>query len=197
ADWVGLCLAPERVIGGARTVIGKKAAPPARPWGDSVALSADDAQAAVFAYFANRAPMREPFDARDHGAALPLGAGIEFPDSVRPQPLDPFLLQPCRQRCGHMEYNFEVREIVGIAHMFRQRPDPMHHCRNEIDPLNALSLDLAQRLLGMEFNKTSEATAREQREMREDKWRVMIEWARIEHRAVARYSERRVGGGGG
>jgi len=62
-----------------------------------------------FADLADRSPVRQPFDARDHGGALSLGAPIELPDPFGAEPLDPFFLQPGRHRRGHVEHDLEAR----------------------------------------------------------------------------------------
>ena len=135
-----LRLGAKIVIGAAGAVIGKKIDLAGLPRCDVVAVFANDAQAGGFADLADRTLMREPFDARDDAGALPLGAPIELLDPLRPQPLDPFFLQPWRHRRGHVEHDLEARQIVGVAHIVRQRPDPMHHGRYEIDPLHPLWL---------------------------------------------------------
>ena len=139
--------------------------------------------------------MREPFDPRDHGAALRFGAAIKFVDALRAEPLDPFLLQPRRHRRGHVEHDLEARKIVAVAHLLGQRPDPMHHGRHEIDPLHAAALDQPQRFLGVEFCHAGDPAAVEQRGVRHDERRVVIERPGIEQRSAGRLAERRHGRG--
>jgi hypothetical protein len=70
----------------------------------------------------------------------------------------------------------------------------MHHGRHEVDPLHALLVDQPQRLLGIKLDHAGDAAAAEQREVREDKRRVVIERPGIEQRGVERNSELRFGG---
>ncbi len=88
---------------------------------------------------------------------------------------------------------FQARQIIGVAHFLRQRPDPVHHGRHEIDPLHAVGLDQAQRFLGVEFDEAADAPAREQPEMRCDERRVVIERPGIEQRHAVRNAEDRFG----
>jgi len=57
-------------------------------------------------------------------------------------------------------HDFEARQIIGIAHRFRQRPDSMHHGRHEVDPLHPVGLDQAQRLFGIEFHHPGDTPLR-------------------------------------
>ena len=78
-----------------------------------------------------------------------------------------------------MKHGLKARHVIGIAHALRQRPDPVHHGRDEIDPLHALAFNLPQRLLGVELDEAGELAAAEQRIVRYDEWRIVIERARI------------------
>jgi hypothetical protein len=80
---------------------------------------------------------------------------------------------------------------VAVAHGLRQRPDPVHHGRHEVDPLDAMSGDQAQGFLGIEFLHPGEAAAGEQRAMGHDERRVVMERAGIEQRPALGDSEQR------
>ena len=124
-----------------------------------------------------------------------LGAAIEFVDSLRPEPLDPFFLQPGRHRSRHVKHDLKAGEIVAVAHCLRQRPDAMHHGRHEIDPLHAVGS--IRRSVSSASNFTMPVTppAGEQRQMRHDERRVVIERAGIEQRARRAASRAAVGRG--
>ena len=137
--------------------------------------------------------MRQPFDAGNDGRALGLSAAIQFVNSFRPEPLDPFFLQPGWHRSRHVKHDLKTGKIVAVAHCLRQRPDAMHHGRHEIEPLHLVGFDQAQRFLGIEFDEAGHPPAGEQRQMRHDERRVVIERAGIEQRGVMRHPERRYG----
>src|SRR3954471_18011591 len=98
-----LRLGAEVVIGGVLAVIVEEVDLAGLARRNVVAVLADDAQARHLADLADRALVRQPFRAGDDAGALPLGAAIELPDSLGPEPGDPVLLQPGWHRSGHVE----------------------------------------------------------------------------------------------
>ncbi|MGY4483570.1 hypothetical protein ACVWWR_002761 [Bradyrhizobium sp. LM3.2] len=92
-----------------------------------------------------------------------------------------------------MEDGLQARHVVGIAHVLRQRPDPVHHGRHEIDPLHALARDLSQRLLRVELDEAGELAAGKQRVVRHDERSIVVERAGIEQRDPEGDVERRRG----
>ena len=147
------------MIGRAGAVVGQEVDFAGLAGGDLVAVFADDAQARGLADLADRAAVFEPFNARYDRGALCFGAAIEFVDALRPQPLDPFFLQPGRHRRGHMKHDLQARQVVAVAHLVGQRPDPVHHGGHEIDPLYPAGLDQAQAFRGVEFDEAGDASA--------------------------------------
>src|SRR6059058_2801168 len=121
-----LRLGAEIVIGRAGAVVGQEVDFAGLAGGDLVAVFADDAQARGLADLADRAAVFEPFNARYDRGALGFGAAIEFVDALRPQPLDPFFLQPWRHGRCYMKHDLQARQIVAVAHLLGQRPDPVH-----------------------------------------------------------------------
>ena len=75
-------------------------------------------------------------------------------------------------------------KIVAVAHLLRQRPDPVHHGRHEIDPLHALAS--IRRSVSSASNLTRPVTRPPVNSavMRHDERRVVIERAGIEQRSA-------------
>ena len=81
----------------------------------------------------------------DDAAELGLGAAVELDDPLRPEPVDPRLLQPRRARLGEVPDELQAGQVVGVAHLLREPPDPPHHRRHEVDDVGPVVLDRPQR----------------------------------------------------
>ena len=68
---------------------------------------------------AHRAAVLEPLRAGDDRGGLRLGAGVELPDPLRSEPLDPRLLEPRRARLGEVPHDLQRREVVALPHLGR------------------------------------------------------------------------------
>ena len=94
-----------------------------------------------------------------------------------------------------MKHDLQARQVVAVAHRVGQRPDPVHHGGHEIDPLHPAGLDQAQAFLGVEFDEAGDASAVEQRGVRNDERGVVVERAGVEQGSAERHADRRRPGG--
>ena len=104
-----------------------------RPAGGSP--SSSKAAISPHGHLAHRAAVLQPLGAGDDGHRLGLGAGVELHDHVRPQPVDPGLLQPGRAGRGQVPDGAAGwRRRTSPAPSSGQAPDAAHHGRHQIDP---------------------------------------------------------------
>ena len=96
---------------------------------------------------ADRARVIQPLDPANARAAHGLGARVDFPDRFRPDPLDPFLLQPRRAGGGDMHDGVQRRHVVFRLHLVGQGPDPVHHGRHLEQPADLVPVYKPQSLL--------------------------------------------------
>ena len=124
---------------------------------------------------ADRPPVLEPLRARDDRGGLRLGAGVELPDPLGAQPLDPRLLEPRRAGLGEVPHEPQRRQVVALPHLDRQAPDPLHHRGHEVHDVHRVLLDGGEGGLGVEARQHHQVGAGQQRGARPDDGTVVVE----------------------
>ena len=124
--------------------------------------------------------------AGDHGDRLALGAGVELPDPLGAEPVDPRLLQPHRARLGEVPDHPQRREVVGQPGLLGQPPDPLHHRRDQVDDVGPVLGDGRQRRLGVEPLEQHDVTPGEQRLAGHQRRPVVVQRAGHDEAAVER-----------
>ncbi len=98
----------------------------------------------------DRAAMRHPVGAADHGHAIAFAARIIFEDN-RPPPVDHRFLDVRRARRRRMDGMLVRRQIIFAAHIFGQFEHPHKMGRDPLAVGNAVFLDCRERAFGIEF----------------------------------------------
>ena len=129
---------------------------------------------------------------RDDRRGLRLGTGVELPDRVGAEPLDPLLLQPRRARRGEVPHDLQRRDVVALAHLGRELRDARHHRRHHVHRVRMPAVDQLQRLLRVEATAEHDVIAREQRRDRPHERTVVVQRARHHVRAVDLHHQQRV-----
>ena len=100
-------------------------------------------------HLAHRAAMRQPLGAVAGGEAQALGGAVVLVDDRAP-PFDHLLLHRHRARCRRVHRDVQRRQVVALAHAFRQLEHAAEHRGHQLDVRDAVLLDQRQALLGIE-----------------------------------------------
>src|SRR5690606_697495 len=90
------CVGANIFVGRVRSAIGEEVDFSHLSGGTFLSLFIENSHAETRLDAADRSLMRKPFVPGDRRAAEQFGAAIDFENAVRPQPVDPGLLQPLR-----------------------------------------------------------------------------------------------------
>jgi len=157
---VGLHLCADIMESGVRSAIGLEIDFADLERGALATILVEYRELAARLYLAHRSAMPEPFHAIYDGTSKILGAAVQFPDLLRAEPVDPGLLQPLRAGRGHMKDRSQRREIESLPLGYGQAPNPIHHGRHHVQPVDAVSSDQAERFDRIEPFHIDEVRAR-------------------------------------
>ena len=126
-------------------------------------------------------------------AVWPSVPGVELPDPLGPEPVDPRLLQPRRARLGQVPHEPERRQVVALPHLDREAPDALHHRGHQVHDVDRVLLDRGERCLGVEARQHHEVRAGEQRDARPDHRTVVVQRPGHQQAAVGIHPQGRAG----
>jgi hypothetical protein len=88
----------------------------------------------------------QPLGPGDHRHGLQFRASVELKDLLRPEPVDPRLLEPLRAGRGEVEGDLQRGHVSGQPDSLGQPPDAKHHRRHQQQPGHPVLAGKAQRL---------------------------------------------------